>query len=45
VKGWLWNLYRGPVTKLADVPHPRLPLRAPAAADGPSVAELWTQTA
>jgi radical SAM superfamily enzyme YgiQ (UPF0313 family) len=30
--GWFWNLYKGPVEKLRDVPLPRLPMIAPPAA-------------
>jgi radical SAM superfamily enzyme YgiQ (UPF0313 family) len=26
---WIWNLYKGPIQKLAEVPRPRLPVIAP----------------
>jgi radical SAM superfamily enzyme YgiQ (UPF0313 family) len=45
VKGWVWDLYKGPVTKLAEVPRPCLPMLSPPAADRPNIATLWTQTA
>lgn len=42
--GWLWNLYKGPVQKGADLPRRRLPMVPPPVTRA-AVAELSLQTA